>query len=321
MNFNDKITQLRQEIDRQLRPLITNDYVLLNLPYHGNIGDTLIWQGEIDYLSTFPYKCLGAHSENSWRGQCLRPEAVILLHGGGNFGDLWRDFHEFSLRIIEDYPDNKIIMFPQSVWYNDKNLLANDAQLINRHSNLTLCARDRYTYDIYRANFTNATVLLVPDMAFCISESTLAPYRLKTVAGKKLFFKRTDKELATGDLITPDPHTDIREWPTIEKKTAALNMMRIARGIKHRLPVKPLANTINVVTDVFANRYLRKNLVNTGCRFLAPYEHVTTTRLHAMILSILLHKPVRYIDNTTGKLSAFAQTWLSDLDAIKPYHK
>ena len=69
MNFNDKITQLRQEIDRQLRPLITNDYVLLNLPYHGNIGDTLIWQGEIDYLSTFPYKCLGAHSENSWRGQ------------------------------------------------------------------------------------------------------------------------------------------------------------------------------------------------------------------------------------------------------------
>ncbi len=40
-----------------------------------------------------------------------------------------------------------------------------------------------------------------------------------------------------------------------------------------------------------------------------------------MILSILLHKPVSYIDNTTGKLSAFAQTWLSDLDAINPYQK
>ena len=38
-----------------------------------------------------------------------------------------------------------------------------------------------------------------------------------------------------------------------------------------------------------------------------------------MILSVLLHKPAEYIDNSYGKLSSFALTWLRDLPAIKPY--
>lgn len=53
--------------------------------------------------------------------------------------------------------------------------------------------------------------------------------------------------------------------------------------------------------------------------FLRPYNHIITTRLHALILSVLLHKSVEYIDNTTGKLSAFVSTWLSDLNDVKSF--
>ncbi len=73
MNFPEKIGQLRQIISDTLTPLITRDYLLLDVPYHGNIGDTLIWQGETDFLNTLPYKCKGVYSAHSWRRQLRRP--------------------------------------------------------------------------------------------------------------------------------------------------------------------------------------------------------------------------------------------------------
>ena len=71
--------------------------------------------------------------------------------------------------------------------------------------------------------------------------------------------------------------------------------------------------------DDYADSVIRPHLVKMGCEFLAPYDHVITTRLHALILSVLLHKQVDFIDNNTGKLSAFALTWLSEVDGVKMY--
>lgn len=36
-----------------------------------------------------------------------------------------------------------------------------------------------------------------------------------------------------------------------------------------------------------------------------------------MILSIFFNKNIIYSDNVSGKLSAFAATWLNDLDTVK----
>ena len=47
MNNQEKINQLRQIIENGLTPLIDSDYVLLDCPYHQNIGDSLIWGGEV----------------------------------------------------------------------------------------------------------------------------------------------------------------------------------------------------------------------------------------------------------------------------------
>lgn len=46
------------------------------------------------------------------------------------------------------------------------------------------------------------------------------------------------------------------------------------------------------------------------------YSIVYTTRLHVLILSALLEKKIFLIDNTTGKLNSFYNTWLKDLDNI-----
>ena len=39
MDFQEKIEELRKIIKDNIEPLITSDYVHLDNPYHGNIGD------------------------------------------------------------------------------------------------------------------------------------------------------------------------------------------------------------------------------------------------------------------------------------------
>lgn len=39
ISFKEKILQLKGYIEEALLPLIDNDYVLWDLPYHNNIGD------------------------------------------------------------------------------------------------------------------------------------------------------------------------------------------------------------------------------------------------------------------------------------------
>ena len=239
--------------------------------------------------------------------------------GGGNFGDLWRWFQEIRLKVISHYPDNRIIMFPQSIWYDNQELIAEDAKKMAQHKNLYLCARDKFSYDFLKNNFSANNILLIPDMAFYISDCRLKQFRNKET-GKHLFFRRLDKEIS---LITPTSigeDIDIHDWPTIEHYPKRFFFFNKACGAAGKIShPKCIRNSIYLSIDLLAKHYIKDSLTNAGCKFLAPYSKVTTTRLHAMILAILLHKPIEYIDNTTKKLSAFAETWLSNIPQVKSY--
>lgn len=56
MQTESLINHLREKIQKDLSPLVSSDYVYLDLPYHPNIGDTLIWGGTREFLKTLPYK-------------------------------------------------------------------------------------------------------------------------------------------------------------------------------------------------------------------------------------------------------------------------
>ncbi len=86
MEANRKVALLRGEIGRQLTPLITGDYVLWGLPYHTNLGDTLIWEGEREFLREIPHKCLGGCAWNDMKPKKIPENTIILLHGGGVLG-------------------------------------------------------------------------------------------------------------------------------------------------------------------------------------------------------------------------------------------
>lgn len=81
--FEEKCKWLKRCIEEQLVPLINNDYVLWELPYYENIGDLLIWKGELAFLRQLPYKRLDSCSFLTFKCNHIQSKVVILLQGGG----------------------------------------------------------------------------------------------------------------------------------------------------------------------------------------------------------------------------------------------
>ena len=317
--YKIKINHLRSTIIRTLSGLIGPESILLDAPYYNNIGDVLIWRGIEDFLSSQGKKNIGTSSGCTLQYPYLDENVTILLMGGGNFGDLWRWFQEIRLKIIEWYPHNRIVMFPQSVWYDNEELIITDAKLMSQHKDLHLCARDKWSYEFLKMHFSQNNIYLVPDMAFCIDDSFLNPFRGKE-SNKRLYFRRIDKEITDSTPLKLPFDCDIRDWPTIEHRPLRFFLIEKIMGVlRHLKNINKIWEIGNNSIDLYANHFIKESLVRKGCKFLSPYSSVTTTRLHAMILSVLLYKPVEYIDNTTGKLSAFANTWLNDLDIVKAH--
>lgn len=316
MQNKQLIDRLCEKIRETLTPLITNDYVYLDLPYHPNIGDTLIWEGTREFLKTLPCKCLYYASKDSFRYRKLSPNVIILLHGGGNFGDLYRLHSEFRKKIIELYPANKVIILPQTVFYEDIELLAGDAEFYANHPNVTICAREQYSFDFLSKHFKNQ-ILLLPDMAFFINAKR---YNVSKEGNRVLYLKRTDKELAKNDNLVELPaNVEQHDWPTYERRYDEFDKVERFAYRLHKLfricgfNDKLLAR----IEDWKRNCYYRRKYVQIGIAFLSPYHVIYTTRLHVLILGVLLGKELYLINNTSGKVINFYNTWLKELNSIK----
>lgn len=310
--FEEKCKWLKRCIEEQLVPLINNDYVLWELPYYENIGDLLIWKGELAFLRQLPYKRLDSCSFLTFKCNHIQSKVVILLQGGGNFGDVWRESQNFRLQIVSKYPDNPIVIFPQTVWYNNAGTMKQDAEIMARHKNLTICARDKKSYEFLKTHFSANKILLVPDMAFCLFTDWVRRFQV-TSNHKVLFLKRKDKELNPlySTLPLEESKTDTSDWPTFERKHI---VHRIGNGLLFLSHYHP---KFRKVADGYFRYVAMPYFVRIGLRFVSSYDYVYTTRLHVAISCVLLGKPFTLLDNSYGKNSSFYETWLADVDGIE----
>lgn len=300
-----RLVSLRDLICRELEPLIGSDCVLLNVPYHANIGDSLIWQGELDFLARLGVAPRYWSSTEDFDPTQIGPGSTILLQGGGNFGDLWRGNQDFRLSVTQAFPDNPIVMFPQSLHYQDRRRLESDADILNRHPDVTLCWREDRSFAIAQRFFGRCHSLLVPDMALCIDTTLLRQWERATVAGSSVFVRRLDQEFRSGEPygVVPAAAT-VSDWPGFDPPDPM--------GVRARR----LARERNDAAGPYAFDVLRPHLLQVGVEFLSQYETVYSTRLHAAILGILLGKDVRLFRNSYAKNQAVYETWLRGMDHL-----
>lgn len=316
MNNLHKIQQLRSIINNQLLPLIDSNFILLDCPYHENIGDSLIWEGESIFLNQSKFKYQAYSSLRTFFKCQLSRDIIIILHGGGNFGDLWEEHHSFRKKIIELYPDNKTIIFPQTVWYEKQENVKADEIFFANHPNVTMCARDKVSFKFMQEHFFKNNVLLVPDMAFFIDFDKFGKINTPKTE-RTLYAKRVDKELKNDSWPSIIPqNAEIHDWPTFEKKASKyaradyivgwLNFFANIKGIK----------PVNRLIDLMQAHFYRPQYIKDCVKFINQYDTVYSTRLHIAIASIMMGKTVHLMDNSYGKNFNFYDTWLTDMENV-----
>ncbi|MBQ9093554.1 MAG: polysaccharide pyruvyl transferase family protein [Prevotella sp.] len=220
---------------------------------------------------------------------------------------------KFLMNLLERYPDNRILVFPQTIYYCDKEKCEKDLKILATHKDIYICARDGRSYEVIEP-FLKQRALLVPDMAFCIPQDEIKNIASKVEkSDKELFLLRRDGELSSGNKNDIYSHNRVElDWPTFYHKIfdGTFVFKSIAKLAHWNMPfMKSLLN-------LYCIKYFHKNLLDIGITFLSPYSTIYTTRLHGCILGILLGKNIRLIDNSYGKNSTFYNTWLKDFDNV-----
>lgn len=297
------IDDLKYRIEQTLLPLITSDYIFLDLPYYSNIGDALIWKGTEILLSRLPYRCLYRCSFRTFEFCSLPSDVLVIMMGGGNWGDLYPQHNSFRKRVLEFYPDNHIIVLPQTVYYEAAKNANRDACEFRKHKHLTIFARDRYSYRFLKAFRFSSDVRLMPDMAFCIDREWLKSFSVSS-SMRKLYFKRIDKESVTDSKELSGLY-DISDWPQYGQPEPMLDHLNAMIEAKQ----------FNEADKFAVNVYLPER-VRKGVEFISQYTEVYSNRLHGAILSILLGKEVVMLDNSYGKNSQYYETWLKGVNSV-----
>src|SRR5262249_8900130 len=109
------------EILRTLRDLIPakSKCALVDFPNYPNVGDSAIWLGQRAFLKSVDakvaYCCdLNTYSQSQMR-KMIDGDSIILMQGGGNFGDIWHHHQRFPEQVIRDFPHHRIVIFPHSL--------------------------------------------------------------------------------------------------------------------------------------------------------------------------------------------------------------
>lgn len=279
--------------------------VLLDFPDHPNVGDSAIWLGEMAYLRDRhglapAYVCTRKDYAHDMVAR-LPADAPILIHGGGNFGDVWPAHQQFREQIFERWRGRRIVQLPQSIHFADPARAEATARIIERHGNMLLLVRDEESRAFAERHFP-CEVRLCPDMAFCIGPMrSAAPAVLPVLA-----LLRTDIEAAISPEAAERLGVPVEDWITDDPR-ALRNARRIGklRGMLRFDPRMMRALSL----DSAARSRVRRGVVQ-----VSRARALVTDRLHVHILSLLLNMPHAVLDNSYGKISRYMDAFTGTTD-------
>lgn len=271
-------------------------------PLHDNVGDWLIYHGTLALLDQLDCKIVRQYCVRNYRRELDKPipqDWVILLHGGGNFGDIYPRHQLLRREVVQAYPDNKIIMMPQSIHFDDPVNFKQDSLLFSKHKDLTLHLRDHESYSFLHQYLPDEQLALTPDMASMLLDN----WQWKEASEETLFFRRRDCE---APLISNSVENSF-DWEELfdpGKKRIMRQITRLANW-ENKLNLSLGAATL-------WRRYTLHLLKFAHAAF-EQFNTVDTDRLHGMIFATLLGKKVILRDNSYGKIGRYTRVWFPEL--------
>lgn len=282
----------------------TGGYALLDFPDYSNVGDSLIWLGELAWfdrhVGTKPRYVCTTHGFDPLELRRRLPRGPIYLSGGGNFGDIYPRFQTFRHEVLEAFPDRRIVQLPQTIHFQTVEAIGETRARIRDHGNFVMLVRDHASLAIAREQL-GCEAYLCPDMAFAMGPLARPEAPVHDVVA----LLRTDEERAAGE-TTLSPGTEgaiVLDWLQPHKR----------RGLGERIAGRVL-RTVAGDHARFAAVARAERL--RGMRILGAGRRVITDRLHGHILSVLMDIPHIILDNSYGKLSGFHEAWTKDVHGV-----
>jgi len=268
--------------------------VLLSTPVHGNLGDHAIVYAEKkilkDYFKTspiveIPNNCYLAFPDIV--RLFVRDSDIIIIDGGGNLGTLWKHEDDKITSIIENYSKNKIIIFPQTCYYescdNDRERIEKNRKTYENAHDLTVMLRDDASYKLFNKLFPNTKSLFVPDIVL-----SLRPKVSKNVRKGVLLCFRQDCEKTVdidckNNILKQLDFSEVRDFSTV-----------VPYGVDEKKRIAELQAKWDE---------------------LAGAELLICDRLHAMIFALITKTPCIALDNVSKKVSGTYE-WIKDVPYV-----
>ncbi|MCL9664413.1 polysaccharide pyruvyl transferase family protein [Curtobacterium albidum] len=308
--------QLRQETRSVFASLLGThrEVALLDFPNHQNVGDAMIWRGELDHLGAIGVRVRYSSDVQRFSPTLLEklvPEGPILLHGGGNFGDLWPQFQIFREQVVQRFPKRKIVQLPQSIEFRDEAAAARANQIFAQHPDFHLLVRDRRSYARARA--------LLPDVQTSFCHDAALGWQPSTTSARgqgTLVLARRDHERGTGILpavrAALGPQDVVADWGLRGLASVLWKVSRMPLGLARKFPGLGSSRSYYVLMRLAYAALNRLNL-HDGQRLFNARTLIATDRLHAHVLALLLGKPHVVADNSYGKIAGVIEASTKDL--------
>ncbi len=290
-----------EETKRSLQSPPGKKVYMIGTPLHENLGDSAIVLAQKAFLQRcgWPEERIVEIAEDLYLHhwdqirQWIPEDAMIAQLGGGHMGNQWPDEELLHRRQVEAFPNQPNVIFPQTLYYmpgeEGEKSKTESIPIYNGKKNLTLTARERYSYETMKSLYPDTQVLLAPDIVLSATMDTFGakPQERDGI----LLCLRNDPERVMG-----------------QEEHQALKTLLDKLGLK------------TSVTDMYAERWIAKeergDQVRRKMEELASARLVITDRLHGMVFCALTGTPCIVFTNNNHKVRGTYE-WISYLPYIR----
>ncbi len=280
-------------------------FLLCNTPAHGNLGDQAIIEGEHAFLRDyFPNKQIIDvwHSDllygMRWFKQ-LGAASTVLIHGGGNLGTLWMEEERVIRNVLQQFPAKNFVIFPQTIYFGpseeEQTELAQSQAIYQAKRNVTVCCRERASFDFMQKTFPGVQSELIPDMVLYLQELADEARALPEKTDSRhgiLLCLRPDKERVFSD----------------EDESQLISLLH------KQLPNEEISRTSTIIPgDISPEK--RKDAILAKIGEIGQANLFVTDRLHGMVFAALAGTPCVALDNSSKKVGGVYE-WLQSLEYV-----
>lgn len=204
---------------------------------------------------------------------------VIVFQSGYTTTDLGGHADEMHCAIIKNFPQAKILMMPQTIFFQNEERKKNTSFVYNSAENMLFLARDRVSFGMAEEMFPDLPIRLYPDIVTIL----IGQYKYENERNGILFCCRDDSEKYYSD-------EDIAILMKRCEKFAKIDKTDTTKKVSHSEIVKN------------AEAYIMSEIER-----YSTYKLLITDRYHGTIFSLVAGTPVIIIKSTEHKVVTGAE--------------